>query len=122
MEDIFRDYASLVSIFTFLFGLILGNRLAIGRDKRKEFNNYCLPIREYLINGSFGNRPRALDLDRFKMSLNPVDRIRFLSAWGSLIEAHKNAYEPDGMGGSNLIDERLIEKSVKRCIKYTNPK
>lgn len=37
--------AGLLSFFTFLLGLLLGNRLAISRDKRKEFNDAVMPVR-----------------------------------------------------------------------------
>jgi len=33
-----------VNLITFLSGLIIGNRLAIGRNKRKEFNEISLQL------------------------------------------------------------------------------
>ena len=33
-----KDYSALLSVATFLIGLIVGNKQAIGRDRRKEFN------------------------------------------------------------------------------------
>jgi len=38
-SDVGKIYAAAFSLCTFLVGLIVGNRLAIGRDKRKEFND-----------------------------------------------------------------------------------
>ncbi len=38
-----------ISTVTFLIGLVGGNRLAIGRDRRKEFNTAIEPIRGMLI-------------------------------------------------------------------------
>ena len=35
-------------IVTFLLGGLVGHRLALGRDKRKEFNEYSDPIRDAL--------------------------------------------------------------------------
>ena len=50
----------LTGILGTLIGLFLGNRLALGRDKRKEFNNIAAPLFENLerqrliaITGSF---------------------------------------------------------------------
>ena len=34
-----KEYGAALSLFTFLVGLIAGNWLSIGRDKRVEFNN-----------------------------------------------------------------------------------
>jgi hypothetical protein len=33
-----KDYAVVISLVTFVLGLVVGNKQAIGRDKRKEFN------------------------------------------------------------------------------------
>ncbi|HGJ5860305.1 MAG TPA: hypothetical protein ACHBX6_11555 [Arsenophonus nasoniae] len=45
--EILKHYSPLISIFTFFLGLYIGNKQAIGRDKRKEFNNYAEPIIKY---------------------------------------------------------------------------
>jgi hypothetical protein len=39
-----------VNILIFIAGLVSGHRLAIGRDKRKEYNDSVLPIHTKLIN------------------------------------------------------------------------
>jgi hypothetical protein len=41
-----NDNAPIFSILTFLIGLLVGNWLSIGRDKRKEFNDIAVP--EYI--------------------------------------------------------------------------
>ena len=33
-----KDYSAPLSVVTFLIGLVVGNKQAIGRDRRKEFN------------------------------------------------------------------------------------
>ena len=41
LQDAFliaKDHSALLSVVTFLIGLIVGNKQAIGRDRRKEFN------------------------------------------------------------------------------------
>lgn len=39
----------LFPLFTLLVGAFIGHRLALGRDKRKDFNQVATPIREMLI-------------------------------------------------------------------------
>jgi len=38
-----KEYPALLSLGTFLIGLYVGNKQAIGRDKRKEFNEISQP-------------------------------------------------------------------------------
>lgn len=56
-----------LSILTFLLGLILGNRLAIGRDKRKEFNEVAYPVYKkisiYLENSNSAELPKYTELE-----------------------------------------------------------
>jgi len=52
-----------------LIGLLLGNRFALGRDKRKEFNESCVPLYIKLSNGIATSNtsayPDALQLELF---------------------------------------------------------
>ena len=49
VSEIVRDNAHWVALFTFCAGLLIGNWLAIGRDRRKEFNEVSEPIRHSLL-------------------------------------------------------------------------
>lgn len=120
--SILNDYSEVLSLITFFLGLSLGNRLAIGRDKRKEFNLASKPIRIFLIGGSFGNWPQEIELDSFRTNLNPISRKRFNRAWEEMRNAHKEAYVPDGAGGRKLVNKKIIDDAVLNCIKYTNPR
>lgn len=44
--EFLKHYSPLISLFTFLAGLYFGNKRAIGRDRRKEFNDLAEPIIE----------------------------------------------------------------------------
>lgn len=44
-----------ISLITFLLGLLIGNRLAIGRDRRKEFNEFTYPLYRKIISFLDGN-------------------------------------------------------------------
>lgn len=71
-----------VSIATFALGLVLGHWLALGRDKRKEFNEAALPIRDWLLfalthKHPFAHHPTDLQLDTFANCLGPRQRREF---------------------------------------------
>ncbi|WGM00035.1 hypothetical protein [Arsenophonus nasoniae] len=44
---ILQLYSPLISLLTFFLGLYIGNKHAIGRDKRQEFNARAEPIIDY---------------------------------------------------------------------------
>ena len=48
---------ALNSGIAFCLGLLIGNRLAIGRDKRKEYNAVAQPIRAALLKSHWGSDP-----------------------------------------------------------------
>ena len=45
--EFLKHYTPLISILTFLAGLYIGNKQAIGRDRRKEFNEAAEPVIDY---------------------------------------------------------------------------
>lgn len=48
LTEILKHYTPLISVITFVLGLLAGNWLALGRDKRKEFNETAEPVRLFL--------------------------------------------------------------------------
>ncbi|TDB57223.1 hypothetical protein [Photorhabdus khanii] len=58
--EILKHYSPAISVITFIAGLYVGNKQAIGRDKRKEFNALAEPIIE-----SFDIMLRWLELRSF---------------------------------------------------------
>ena len=62
-----------IPFLTLLIGMVLGNRLAIGRDKRKEFNDMANPLFNEL------ESQRALVLrNRFPRSANDMNELTFI--------------------------------------------
>ena len=63
------DNAFFLSFLTFLIGLIVGHRFALFRDKRKEFNEACVPLYVQLSNGITTSNtsayPEKLQLELF---------------------------------------------------------
>lgn len=113
---------------TFLAGLFVGNRFALWRDKRKEFNDASQPIRAWLIveidNPSpYRKFPSAIELDTFMSYLTFWKRMRFRSAYKRQLDARREVECQDEKYGSVFYrDDTLIKKSLKSCLPYTNRK
>lgn len=107
---------------SFLAGLFLGHRLAIGRDKRREFNDAALPIREWLLKEieSVGwRRPSEIEIDTFEACLSAWQRRRFVAA----LQAYRSEFtaqtRQDGSGGLYFENEEPIKQLARSCLKYT---
>jgi hypothetical protein len=68
----------LLNAFTFLIGLLVGNRIAIGRDRRQESNAAIQPIRARLLVDRGlpgpGRMPSAVEMDLLEHYLLPWRR------------------------------------------------
>lgn len=81
------------NILIFTIGLFFGNRLAIGRDKRKEYNDSVLPIHKKLI-----NQVENIKHNKYKLGLLNRDELIGFSIYLSKRKAKKfiesiNEYE-----------------------------
>jgi len=71
------------SVLSFFLGLLLGHWLAIGRDRRKEFNESAWPVRKWILgqlaNPNWGvvDRPALAEIDAFVQRLGFRERGRF---------------------------------------------
>ena len=120
---------AVVSVVTFVLGLLLGHRLAIGRDKRKEFNEAALPIRGWLIeqdnrlqDGRFDHyegSPSPLQMDTFVSCLSARERDRFVA----VLEDYR---EETSKGGSTAYGAMVYEnpdairQAIHGLIPFTN--
>jgi hypothetical protein len=99
---------AIVGLATFSVGLFWGNQQAIGRDKRKEFNDVALPVREQLLKqlqvnaqGRLGTQ--ILDQDlliRLGVFLGPRKKEKFDAAVAQWRESFQNCGH---IGPSGLV-------------------
>ncbi len=118
-----------LSLITGLVGYLIGNRLAIDRDKRREFNDLVDPIRRDLF--SVRNCPSSSNLrGAYLITFSLIcDKLPFWKRRG-FDRAVKN-YEksksdenrnPDGMGGFSYKNTDRIIRAVNDLLKYLKPK
>lgn len=116
----------LFSLLTFLAGLLLGNRMAIGRDRRKEFNVVALSIRSWLIEEAkkpdpYSKRPSNIEIDIFTSYLPICKRKGFRKAYSQQEEERKRLVTTDNYGQTFYKDEKPIIMAVNKCLPYTRP-
>lgn len=114
----------LLSLFTFFAGLFLGHHLALGRDKRKEFNELARPIREWLLSEindphPMSRGPAAIEVDAFTAYLPARHRAAFRNAHQLQAQARKAATRRTTVGDVYYEDTVDIKKHLAECFKYT---
>ena len=104
-------------ILGLLLGGIIGHRLALGRDKRKEFNQVAAPIYERLIqaeeqalNGHVWAACSEADMSRLKPHLTRRERRKLESLIEDYREAARLAHTSEGKNpweGAEPIQEEF---------------
>jgi hypothetical protein len=111
------------SLLTGLIGLLVGNRLAIGRDRRNEFNSLAEPIRKLLLRekerlNPYSPIPDKIDLLLLRERLPFWKRKRFDQA---LFNYQKSKNEKniirDRYGSVSYKDQFLVVHSIDTLLK-----
>jgi hypothetical protein len=112
-----------VGLITGLIGLIIGHRLAIGRDKRIEFNAIAEPIRIQLLHEKESLKPtsggpHSVDLMRLRERLPFWKRGRFDRALQNYQQGKKEQnWERDQYGHISYRDRTLIIHSIDALLR-----
>lgn len=121
----------IVNIILFLAGLILGNWLAIGRDKRKEFNEVADEVhfalkkqKETIQNGRAVKRgPEDKDLEKLKRRIPFYKKRKLDTSLQKYFEAtSKENWKQDGYGEIFYNDTKKVIESIDSLIQFTSRK
>ncbi len=120
----------LFSLVTLLLGFLIGNRLAIGRDRRKEFNTAADVLDEILTKERDSPRPYSnIDFYPFRRVLSKWD-LRSLNKCVEKYEKTKNdapRFYSQDCGGLVIVgcfyqDSTPIIVEIDKLLKFTKRK
>lgn len=115
-----------LSFLTFCLGLFLGHRLALWRDRRKEFNEIAEPLREVLLKERDSASPLAkglgvIEADRLESLLPFWRRRTFRNDWKVYCESKKSTYR-DSIGQCFYKNNESIVAQIENILRYTRRK
>jgi hypothetical protein len=120
--------AILSSLLTGLIGLLVGNRLAIDRDKRKEFNSLAKPIRTLLMREGENATPFSESTDRVTFMLYR-EQLPFWKqkVFDLALQNYRNSkgeqnQKRDAMGGVSYKNQTIVVENINRLLKFIEPK
>lgn len=127
IQQTISSNTELISLLTFFIGLFVGNRFALGRDKRKEFNYAVIPIRAWLISeldepSPYTKAPTAIELDIFVSYLDIWSRRGFRTAYENQAKERKEQEYIDTYGQVVYRNNKFIINYVRKCLTYTKQK
>ena len=115
-----------VGLFTFFLGLLLGHRMSLWRERRKEFNEVAVKIRVALK--SRRDRPstrfskaseiESKDMEVFVHSLSSWKKARFQRTWNAY-ESECTRTKQDALGQTSYEDSEAVAAALDRAIPYT---
>ena len=111
-----------------LIGFLIGNRFALDRDKRKEFNNLIEPLRHNLI--GVKNHPNSKIQGSWMITVALIREKLPIWKRKGFDKAVKNYnmsksdvnIERDNMGGFTYIDTTRIVDAANEFLRYLKPK
>ncbi len=124
LNDLLSLQGAVVTLIPFFLGLLLGNRLALGRDRRKERNAASRPIRTWLLVESEkpcpnNKTPSVEEMDQFLSCLPRFRRRSFqkhLDRYHFYCKQYREVSEYVALYYTN-IDE--IRSAAQDCLRHT---
>lgn len=115
---------AMTELLIFLLGLIVGHRLTLSLDHRKEFNAAAEPIRAYLLRciefpWQDPPWPTPLQMDAFVHCLRPWQRSGFRDAWDTVQHEREKAASQDACGGIVYRESDARMTALRTALKYT---
>jgi hypothetical protein len=119
--------ASLINLLCFLSGLLLGHRLNLLRDRRKEFNDLAGPLRERLLAERAPPIPMrsslsAAGIDALQFRLFPWHRRGFLRCTERYHQAQQAQQTRDTLGGASYREPKAISATIDALLRYVEPR
>jgi len=120
----------IINIIVLIAGILIGNWLAIGRDKRKEFNQIADKVHLALkresenlrSNGPKYNGPTNDQLELLKRRTVFYKKKGLNNAIKNYKETKSENWETNGFGDVTIKNPILIKKSILALKNYVKPK
>lgn len=127
IHDLVKENAELFTALGFLVGLLLGNWLALGREKRREFNDAALPIPKWLLGeiqtpSPVSRPPADIEFDLFIQCLPIWKRRSFSRAYENQKQEREKAIARNSVGGIFYSEAGFIVEALCKCLPYTQRK
>ena len=130
LSEIATKYAAVLSVLTFLVGLLIGNWQAIGRDKRLEFNSMTnakyVDLVDQIKSIEHGRLSRGVgDFLLVEPHIRFYRRESFRRAFREYEAAHHGISIPDDTNGSASLDPvklKHLGSCAKRLVKFLQPR
>lgn len=128
VSDFFDKYQSVISLLCFFIGLFAGDKLAIGRDKRKEFiaitTGIRLKLERNIQSNNFAGFVDFGDTTLIASHFGYIKRYMFYRIVKKYKHIHKNKETHDSVPYNPTYDDnKLKEIGVlsKRLVRYFKP-